>query len=81
MLDRDTTPDADRAQFDALRRMGAERRAALAVELSRQAAETALSGIRARDASLSEEQARRVLFRQMLGDELYAAAFERGCKC
>ena len=61
--------------------MGPERRAALAVELSRQAAETSLSGIRARDASLSEEQARRVLFRQILGDALYAAAFERAGKC
>ena len=61
--------------------MGPEGRAALAVELSRQAAETALSGIRARDAGLSEAQARRMLFRQILGDKLFAAAFEPPSKC
>jgi len=77
----DTTSDAERAQLEVLRRMGAERRAALAVELSKQAAQTALSGIRARDPQLSEVEARRVLFRQVLGDELYAAAFERAREC
>ena len=81
MRDRDTTPEAEHAQIEALRRMGPERRVALAIELSQAAAETALAGIRARDASLSEEQARRVLFRLVLGDELYAAAFERRPEC
>ena len=61
--------------------MGPERRVALAIELSEAAAETTLAGIRARDASLSEAQARHVLFRLMLGDELYAAVFERIPEC
>jgi hypothetical protein len=61
--------------------MGAERRAALAVELSKQAAQTALSGIRARDPKLSEDEARRRLFREVLGDALYTAAFEPTRKC
>ena len=78
MLDRDTSPDARRVQLDALRRMGPERRAALAIELSMRARETALAGIRARNPDLSEAEARHVLFRRILGDELYRAAFERG---
>jgi hypothetical protein len=41
----DTTPEAERVHLDVLRRMGGERRAALAVSLSKQVGETALAGI------------------------------------
>jgi hypothetical protein len=81
MSDRDTSTDARRAQIEALRRMGPERRAALAIELSRSARETALAGIRERDPSLSEEEAQRALFRRLLGEDLYRAAFERAAEC
>lgn len=81
MHDRDTSPDAQRAHLEALRQMGPERRVALAIELSKRACETSLAGIRARNPELSEDEARRVLFRRVLGDELYRAAFDRTPRC
>jgi len=77
----DTTPEAERAHFDALRRMGGERRAALAVALSKQAAETTLAGIRAANPRLSADEARRVLFERIWGAELFGSAFERPRTC
>jgi hypothetical protein len=73
----DTTPEAERVHLDVLRRMGGERRAALAVSLSKQVGETALAGIRASQPLLSEEAARKVLLRRIWGDELFAAVFPR----
>ena len=81
MRDRDTSADARRAQLDALRKMGPERRVALAIELSKRACATTLAGIRVRRPELSEAEARRILFRSVLGAELYAAAFTPQAPC
>jgi hypothetical protein len=77
----DTTPEAERAHLAALRRMGGDRRAALAVALSKQAAETALAGIRARNPQLSEEEARRILFERIWGAALFASAIKVSREC
>ncbi len=77
MRPRDTSPEARRVQLEAYRRMGPERRVALAIELSNQAREIALAGIRARNPELSQSEAQRILSRRTLGEELYRAAVER----
>lgn len=47
----------------------------LAIEMSQQARETAIRGIRDRDPTLSASDAREVLLRRLLGDALFDAAF------
>jgi hypothetical protein len=56
-------------------RLGAGRKMELAIQMSQQARETALRGIRNRNPSLSASDAREVLLRRMLGDALFDAAF------
>ncbi len=55
--------------------MGPERRAELAFEMSEQAREISIQGIRARDPELSYAEARAKLLRRLLGAELYDAAY------
>jgi hypothetical protein len=47
----------------------------LAIQMSQQARETSIRGIRDRDPTLSATAARDVLLRRLLGDALFDAAF------
>lgn len=71
----DTAPDVRRAQESVWRRLGAEGRVRLMLQLSDELREVALAGIRRREPDLSEAQARAKLLRTLLGDELYEAAY------
>ncbi len=71
----DTAPDVRRAQEFAWRRMGAEGRVRLMLQMSDELREVALAGIRRREPGLTETQARGGLLRTLLGDELYEAAY------
>jgi hypothetical protein len=71
----DTSPDARRAQLHAYAALGASRRVELAHELSEDARTIAVQGIRSRAPHLSPEEARSILLRRLLGEELFRAAF------
>lgn len=75
MIDRDTSPEARAVQLAVYARMGPARRVELAFELSERMRELAVEGIRARSPELSLAEARRILWRKLLGDELFHAAF------
>ena len=64
----DTTDAAHEAQLQAYRRMGSEKRVAIAFEMSEDVRRMALEGIRSRHPDYSETRARRALFRLLLGD-------------
>jgi len=66
-----------RSNGRVLRRLGGAARIRLAFELSREAREISLAGIRSRDSQLTAAQALRELLRRILGDELWAAAYGR----
>ena len=75
MIPHDTDPAAHAVQIQAYRRMGPEARVALAARMSEDVRLLALQGIRARHPEYDEEQARRALFRLVLGDELVRAVW------
>ncbi len=64
-------------QREAHRRLGAAGRVALAFEMSTQARELSIAGMQSRKPGLSQAEARAQLFRRILGDDLYHAAYER----
>jgi hypothetical protein len=71
----DTTPDAHRAQIELWRAMSPSRRVQLAIEMSERAREIAIAGVMAREPGLSFEAARLRVFRKILGDALFEAAY------
>lgn len=71
----DTTPDAARVQLEVYRRMTGAQRVELGVKLSMAMRRMVLEGIRARHPEYTDEQARLVLFRVLLGDELFRKAW------
>lgn len=73
----DTSPKAHQVQRAAHRRLGAAGRVELAFEMSAQARQISIAGIRSRNPELSQAEARSQLLRRILGDELYRAAYER----
>lgn len=73
----DTSPDADRAQIEAYRRMSGSDRLATAFRLIALARRATLSGIRARHPDYDEEQVRRAYARLVLGDQLTRAVWPR----
>ncbi|MGH7288056.1 MAG: hypothetical protein ACREI8_08585 [Myxococcota bacterium] len=75
MIARDTSPEAHAAQLAAYARIGPARRVELAFELSEQMREVAVEGILHRNPELSRKEARRILWRRLLGGELFDAAF------
>lgn len=75
MASPDTSDDAARVQREALRRLGGPGRVALAFRMSREAWEVAIDGIQSRRPELGREEARHLLLRRTLGDELYEAAY------
>jgi hypothetical protein len=75
---RDTSDAARRVQREAQARLGGARRVEMAFEMSAQAREISIAGIRSRHPELSLAEARAHLLRRLLGDELYEAAYRRG---
>ena len=78
MAGRDTSDAARRVQREAQARLGGARRIEMAFEMSAQAREISIAGIRSRHPELSFAEARARLLRRLLGDELYEAAYRRG---
>ena len=66
----DTTPEADRAQVEAYRRMGGAARVAVVFRLNDLAREAAMAGIRTRHPDYDEARQRFAYARLVLGDEL-----------
>ena len=77
MAARDTSSQAREVQRAAHRRLGAAGRVELAFEMSAQARQISIAGMRSRDPALSQAEARSQLLRRILGDDLYQAAYER----
>ncbi len=67
----DTTAEAQAAQFEAYRRLGASRRVELAAQMSEEARAIAVSGIASRHPELSETERHEQLLRTLLGEVLY----------
>jgi hypothetical protein len=74
MRSRDTSREAREVQQALLRAMGPGRRLELAFEMCENARELAVAGIRSRDRTLTQAEARRILLRRILGDGLFDAA-------
>jgi hypothetical protein len=77
MAARDTGAQAHAVQREAHRRLGAGGRVELAFEMSTQAREISIAGMRSRNPELSQAEARAQLLRRILGDDLYRSAYER----
>ena len=75
MLPADTTREAYETQLEVWRGMSGSERVELAFEMSRDAREVSLAGIRHRHPEYSEEQTQYALFRMLLGDSLFRAAY------
>ena len=71
----DTSPDAERAQREVLARMSGARRIEIAFEMAASVREIAAHGIRSRHPEYDEAQVRLALFRVLLGDRLFRAAW------
>ncbi len=75
MLHSDTSAEANAAQLAAYRRMGPEKRVALAFQMSEQARQTTAGGIGDRHPEYSDDDIRWALFRLIHGDELFRKAW------
>ncbi|MEI8255211.1 MAG: hypothetical protein WCJ30_06005 [Deltaproteobacteria bacterium] len=75
MLPTDTEPGALRAQLEALRRLGAEGRLRLGVQMCDDARQIAFEGIRRRHPEYSDEQVKREFFGIVLGEQLASRAW------
>ena len=75
LIPADTDEAAHRVQVDAWRRMGAERRVALAAELSEATRSVAAAGVRRRHPDYTEAEVRLAVIRLTLGDELFHKAY------
>lgn len=74
---RDTSPEAHAAQLQAYARLGPARKVELAFALSEQARQIAIEGVLGRNPDWSRQQARDFVLRQILGAELFDAAWPR----
>ena len=77
MEPRDTDARAHRVQLDVYRAMEPVRRLRMVIEMSERARRLSIEGARARDPRLSADEARARVLRQILGDELFEAAWPR----
>jgi hypothetical protein len=73
---RDTTAAARRVQVEALRRLDGPTRLQMALQMSEEAREATLAGIRHRHPEWTDEATHRELLRLMLGRELATAVIE-----
>jgi hypothetical protein len=71
----DTTVEAQQVQIQVYRRLGPEGRLQRAMDMCDEAREVAQSGIRARHPEYSDEAVKWALFRLLLGDSLFRAAY------
>ena len=71
----DTRPEAHRAQIQVYRRMGPERRLQRAMTMCDEAREVSRAGIRARHPEYGDEEVKLALFRLVLEDALFRAAY------
>ena len=71
----DTTIEAARKEFEALRRLGPEGRARMTFELSNNLRRTVGAGVRQRHPDYDEQEIRREVVRLMIGDQLFQKAF------
>jgi hypothetical protein len=71
----DTTLEAARVQFEVFRRMPAEKRLALALQMSDSLREVAAAGVRHRHPEYTPEQVRLAAIRLTLGDDLFQKAY------
>jgi hypothetical protein len=71
----DTDDDARAAQFRAWRRMGSARCLELAFQMSDDARAITAAGIRHRHPDYDDDQVRWALYRLLLGDATFTAAF------
>lgn len=71
----DTSDEAHAAQVAVWRRLGPQRRLAIALRMSDDIRQVALDGIRHRHPEYAVAEARWALLRLVLGDELFARAF------
>ncbi len=71
----DTTPEAWAKQLEVWRRMGPERRLAVAISMSEELVTLTCAGIQARHPEYSEDAVRLAEIRQRLGDDLYSKAY------
>ena len=69
-MDRDTSPDAARAQIEATRRLGLEERVRVAVAMSEDARRISIDGIKRRHPELSDARARHAVLRALYGEDL-----------
>lgn len=77
LVPEDTDLEAFKAQVQFYRCLGPEGRAALGILLSEQAREISKAGIQMRHPDYSEEDVAHALYRMLLGDDLYRAAWPR----
>lgn len=75
MIARDTDLAAHNVQIQVYRRLGAEARLRRALEMCDDVRLVARSGIRARHPGYSDSELNLALFRLLLGDALYQAAY------
>jgi hypothetical protein len=71
----DTDPAAHKIQIQVYRRLGPEARLRRALEMCDDLRLVARSGIRARHPAYSDDEVNLALFRLLLGDALYQAAY------
>lgn len=71
----DTGPEAHAAQIAFYRRIGGARRLELGIRMSDEIREVTMDGIRARHPEYTEDDVRLALYRLMLGDGLFSAAW------
>lgn len=62
-------------QLEALRRMGGAARVEQALSMSEEARRTSIAGLLGRGGAGSAGEARAIVLRRILGDELYEAAY------
>jgi hypothetical protein len=74
---RDTTAAARRVQVEALRRLDGPTRLRMALEMSEEARQVSLAGIRHRHPDWTDAAVHRELLRLMLGRQLATAVLER----
>ena len=75
MIERDTDPAAHAAQIAVWRRMSGDQRVRVALSMSDDARAISLAGIRGRHPEYDASEARLALFRLLLGDTLFRAAW------
>ena len=74
-LPADTTLEAMRVQHAIYRRMPAERRLAMAFEMTAAMRRVSEEGVRSRHPEYTERQVQLAVIRMMLGDELFRRAY------